>query len=138
MSTEQAPIQFLNFIVKESHIVFNKTADFKIDINFNPKGTVYKSLNQFKLQLYVDIKDVDGNFNINLVAESVFSYPEDANITNYMESFFVVNVPAIIFPYIRAYISSLTALSGMPTLNLPTLNLSQVGEDLKGNIEVLD
>ena len=138
MSTEKAPIQFLNFIVIESHIVFNKTADFKIDINFNPKGTVYKSLNQFKLQLSVDIKDVDGNFNINLVADSIFSYPEDADITSYMESFFIINVPAIIFPYIRAYISSLTALSGMPTLNLPTLNLSQVGETLKGNIEIVE
>ncbi len=138
MSTEQAPIQFLNFIVKESHIVFNKTADFKIDISFNPKGTVYKSLNQFKLQLSVDVKDVDGNFNINLVADSIFSYPENADIKSYMDSFFIVNVPAIIFPYIRAYISSLTALSGMPTLNLPTLNLSQVGETLKGNIEIVE
>lgn len=138
MSTEKAPIQFLNFIVKESHIVFNKTADFKIDINFNPKGTVFKSLNQFKLQLFIDIKDVDDNFNINLVTDSIFSYPEDADVNSYMQSFFVINAPAIIFPYIRAYISSLTALSGMPTLNLPTLNLSHVGETLKGNIEVLE
>jgi preprotein translocase subunit SecB len=138
MSTEKAQIQFLNFIVKESHIVFNKTADFKIDINFNPKGTVYKSLNQFNLQLFVDIKDVDGHFNINLVTESIFSYPEDADIQAYTNSFFIVNAPAIIFPYIRAYISSLTALSGMPTLNLPTLNLSQVGENLKGNIAIVE
>ena len=138
MSTEKAQIQFLNFIVKESHIVFNKTADFKIDINFNPKGTVYKSLNQFNLQLFVDIKDVDGHFNINLVTESIFSYPEDADIQAYTNSLFIVNAPAIIFPYIRAYISSLTALSGMPTLNLPTLNLSQVGETLKGNIEIVE
>lgn len=138
MSTEKAPIQFLNFTVKESHIVFNKTADFKIDINFNPKGTVFKSLNQFKLQLFADIKDVDGHFNINLVTESIFSYPEDADLAAYMDSLFVVNAPAIIFPYIRAYISSLTALSGMPTLNLPTLNLSQVGKDLKGKIEIVE
>lgn len=138
MSTEKAQIQFLNFIVKESHIVFNKTADFKIDIGFNPKGTVYKSLNQFKLELSVDVKDVDGNFNINLVAVSIFSYPVDADLEICIDSLFVVNAPAIIFPYIRAYISSLTALSGMPTLNLPTLNLSQLGETLKDNIEIIE
>jgi preprotein translocase subunit SecB len=138
MSTDKAPIQFLTFKVIESHIVFNKTADFKIDININPKGTVFKSLNQFNLQLFVDIKDVDDNFKINIVTDSIFSYPEDADIASYMESLFIVNAPAIIFPYIRAYISSLTALSGMPTLNLPTLNLSQVGENLKGNIEIVE
>jgi len=138
MSTEKATIQFLNFTVKESHIVFNKIADFKIDINFNPKGIIFKSLNQFKLQLAVDIKDMDGNFTINLVVESIFSYPEDADIKSYMDSLFIANAPAIIFPYVRAYISSLTALSGMPTLILPTLNLTQVGAALKGNIEVLD
>lgn len=138
MSTEKAPIQFLNFKVIESHIVFNKTADFKIDININPKGIVFKSLNQFNLQLFVDIKDVDDNFKINIVTDSIFSYPEDADIASYMESLFIVNAPAIIFPYIRAYISSLTALSGMPTLNLPTLNLSQVGNNLKGNIDIVE
>lgn len=138
MSTENATIQFLNFTVKESHIVFNKIADFKIDINFNPKGTVLKSLNQFILQLTVDIKDIEGNFTINLLVESIFSYPVDADIKSYVDSLFITNAPAIIFPYVRAYISSLTALSGMPTLVLPTLNLSQVGTALKGNIEILD
>jgi len=138
MSTDRAPIQFLNFVVKESHIVFNEIADFKIDISFDPKGTVYKSLNQFKLQLSINIKDINGNFNINLVTDSIFSYPQDADINSYVESFFAVNVPAIIFPYVRAYIGSLTALSGMPTLILPTLNLSNVGETLKGNIEIIE
>ena len=134
----QAPIQFLNFLVKESHIVFVKTADFKIDINFNPKGVISKSLNQFNLELSVDIKDLNGNFNITLLTDGIFSYPEDADIEVYKSSFFIVNAPAIIFPYIRAYISSLTALSGMPTLNLPTLNLSEVGENLKDNIFTID
>ena len=134
----QAPIQFLNFLVKESHIVFVKTADFKIDINFNPKGVISKSLNQFNLELSVDIKDLNGNFNITLLTDGIFSYPEDADIEVYKSSFFIVNAPAIIFPYIRAYISSLTALSGMPTLNLPTLNLSEVGENLKDNIFTIE
>jgi len=137
MSTEIAQIQFLNFTVRESHIIFNKLSDFKIDININPKGFVFKSLNQFKLQLSVNIKDIDDNFNINLITDAIFSYPENAELANYMDSLFVVNAPAIVFPYIRAYVSGLTALSGMPTLNLPTLNLSNVGENLKGNIEII-
>lgn len=138
MSTEKASIQFLNFTVKESHIVFKKVSDFKIDINFNPKGVILKSLSQFRLELLVSIKDTNGNFNIDIISESIFSYPVDADIEAYMKSLFITNAPAITFPYIRAYISSLTALSGMPTLILPTLNLSQVGAALKGNIEIIE
>ena len=138
MSIDKASIQFLNFTVKESHIVFNNVADFKIDFNFSPKGFIFKTLNQFKLQLAVEIKDINGNFSINILTESIFTYPEDADLQKFTDTYFTVNAPAIIFPYIRAYISSLTALSGMPTLNLPTLNMSKVGEELKENIVIVE
>jgi len=136
MSTQNSTIQFLNFQVKESHIVFERLGNYSFEINFTPRGTVNTSLNQFVLELKVNIKDVENAFHINLTIEAVFSYPNDANIEEYKNSYFILNAPAIIFPYIRAYISSLTALSGMPTLILPTLNLSQLGETLKSNIEV--
>jgi len=136
MSTQNSTIQFLNFQVKESHIVFERLGNYSFEINFTPRGTVNTSLNQFVLELKVNIKDVENAFHINLTIEAVFSYPNDANIEEYKNSYFILNAPAIIFPYIRAYISSLTALSGMPTLILQTLYLSQLGESLKSNIEV--
>lgn len=132
------PIKFLNFIVRESHISFKKPGDYKIDINFEASGSVLKSTNKFILQLIAEVKDADGKFGVNIVTESYFDYDPNANIEEFKNSYFTINAPAIVFPYIRAYISSLTALSGMPTLNLPTLNLSSIGEDLKKNIQVLD
>lgn len=136
MSTQNSSIQFLNFQVRESHIVFERLGNYSFEINFTPKGVVNTSLNQFILELKVNIKDIENAFHIILTTEAVFSYPKDADIEEYKNSYFIFNAPAIIFPYIRAYISSLTALSGMPTLTLPTLNLSQLGETLKANIEV--
>lgn len=135
---EKASIQFVNFTVKESHIVFRQLGEYKIDIIFVPTGIVNKSINQFVLQIAVNINDVDNAFNIGIVTESYFSYPADANIAEYLEGLFIHNAPAIIFPYIRAYITALTALSGMPTLTLPTLNLVQLGADLKNNINIQD
>ncbi len=137
-NTEQASIQFLNFVVKESHIVFNKAGDYKIDINFNPTGTVIKSLNQFILKIIISITDRNNGFNVNLSTEAVFSYSSETDVEENIKKLFSVNAPAIVFPYIRAYIASLTALSGMPLLTLPTLNLSQLGELLKKNISVVD
>jgi preprotein translocase subunit SecB len=135
MKTKESSIQFVNILFKESHIVFEKPGNYSLNINFTPKGVVNKSLCQFLLYLKVNITDTDNAFHINIETESYFTYPQDADIEEYKKSLFIFNAPAIIFPYIRAYISSLTALSGMPTLTLPTLNLSQLGETLKTKIE---
>lgn len=136
-NTEHASIQFLNFIVKESHIVFNSADNYKIDISLNPKGTINKSINQFVLQISLTVKDLNNGFNVNMLTESFFGYSSNVDIDKQID-LFSLNAPAIIFPYIRAYISGLTALSGMATLTLPTLNLSQLGEKLKESITVID
>lgn len=47
--------------------------------------------------------------------------------------FFYTNAPALLFPYIRAYISTLTNLSGFEPINLPTLNMTQLGKELEQN-----
>ena len=132
---KEATIQFVNFLVKESHIVFNEPGKHKVNIGIDPKGYIFKDLNQFHLQLEVDIKDEENKFHIELATISIFEYPEDADLEAYKNGLFILNAPSIVFPYLRSYISALTALSGMPTLTLPTLNLGEVGSKLKENIE---
>lgn len=138
MSVETSSIQFINTFVKESHIVFKRPGNYKIDINFEPKGVIIKSLNQFILLIKVNIRDLENDFYIEISTESTFTYPENADIEEYKNSLFVNNAPAIVFPYIRAYISSLTALSGLPVLTLPTLILTEVGKNLSENITMQD
>ncbi len=138
MTVQKANIQFKNFKIIESHIVFKEPGQYKLEINFDPKGVILKNLNQFHFELNVDIKDANNKFNIVLKSISIFEYPENADLEEYKNSLFIVNVPAIMFPYLRAYISSLTALSGMPTLTLPTLNLSNIGKTLKSNIKEIE
>lgn len=138
IENKQASIQFLNFIVKESHIVYNQIGEYKIDINFKPEGIVKKSINQFFLKIAVSIKDANNHFNIDISTESIFSYSSETDVDENIGSLFSLNAPAIVFPYVRAYIASLTALSGMPTLTLPTLNLSQLGGTLRKNISIVD
>lgn len=130
----EAGIQFINFLVKESHLVFKEPGKQKISVSFSAKGYIFRDINQFQLQLGVDIKEEEGKFEIHLETESIFEYPIDADIESYKNSLFVVNAPAIVFPYLRAYITNLTALSGIPVLTIPTFNLSNLGESLKGNI----
>ena len=135
---KEAKIQFQNFVVSESHIVFREPGQYKIGVNFNPEGFIFPNLNQFHLKLQILIKDEEGKFDIDLKTVSVFTYEAGANVEDLKAHFFATNAPAITFPYIRSYISALTALSGMPTLTLPTLNLTNLGDILKSKITMVE
>lgn len=49
--------------------------------------------------------------------------------------FFYANSIAIIFPYIRAFVSTLTLQANIPPIVLPTLNLSQLRTILRDNTQ---
>lgn len=136
MSVPNASIQFLKFTVKESYISFNEISEYKIKIDLDASGKIEKSINKFFLYLKAIISEEQGKFNITISSESIFNFDEEILEDEVSKTLFSKNAPAIVFPYIRAYIASLTALSGMPTLNLPTLNLTQIGESLSKNIVV--
>jgi preprotein translocase subunit SecB len=136
MSDKSNKISFKNFYVKESYIKFNKLEDLDINVDFKTSGLVLKEKKVFILSIETIITEKDNNLNINLKTDSFFEFFDDNDLDSLIDSFFIVNSPAITFPYIRAYISSLSALSGLTTIILPTLNLSKIGTSLKQNITI--
>jgi preprotein translocase subunit SecB len=132
---ENSHFQFKGFKIKKSLIdINNHNDDLDLSIKFNPSGTLDKKQSIFILNLGIVIKDSD-KLNIEISSESFFEYSniEEDKLSNFL----YLNAPAIIFPYIRAYISSLTVLSGINPINLPTLNLSGLKSELESNILVL-
>lgn len=134
----KANLQFQSFKVPESHIVFKEQGDYKIRIGFNPSAIVNKNKQLFILNLGVKVNDENEKFLIQIDTKSVFKYSDEVELGVYLNSFFIFNAPAIVFPYIRAYITNLSAQSGMSPLVLPTLNLSSLGDDLKQNIKIIE
>ena len=130
METSKATIQFLKFFVKESYISFNEIGEYKIKIDFDANATVKQSVNKYHLIIETIISEAEGKLNIRVVSELIFDYDNEISIEELKAGLFTKNAPAIVFPYIRAYIASLTAISGVPTLNLPTLNLTKLGEQV--------
>jgi preprotein translocase subunit SecB len=77
-----------------------------------------------RLLLNTSITDKNNALSIAVKAEGYFEF--DKGLDEEMkDAFFNTNAPAILFPYIRAYISTLSTLSGIKPIVLPTLNLSQ-------------
>lgn len=130
--SKQASFQFNNLLIKESHFVLNSAGEYDFTLSILPSGTVFPASNRFQLQLIIEAVDKDGKAEIKVVALAFFLYADIEDIST--TPFFTENAPALVFPYVRAYISTLTTQSGIPPIILPTLNLSSLSGLLRQNI----
>lgn len=135
MKQEIAKFRFLGFKIPHSEINIDDyhsdgNQDYSIEIN--AKGKITNG-NNFVLRMRVTVKSKDNSTNIrtDLVGEFEFDKELTEDILN---SLFCANAPAIMFPYVRAYITSLTALSGVDAIILPTLNMTQLGKEIKESL----
>lgn len=125
--------QFTGFKINRSLIErINNEPSGKIKLFFDPKGIINKSEKTFQLQLGVRIEDVNKSFFIEIDSIGYYTF-QNLEDPAHLNTFFYTNAPALLFPYLRAYISTLTNLSGFDPVNLPTLNLTRLGADLKKN-----
>jgi len=131
--SKTSAFQFTGYKIERSLIEIRSTLiGENFNISFEPKGTINKTESIFQLDLAVSIKDKEDAINIEVDIMSLFSF--DGQIEkNQLQQLFYQNAPAIIFPYIRAYITTLTALSGIDPVIIPTLNLSGLGKELENN-----
>lgn len=128
----QAPFKFKNFIIAESSIKIKpETKAGSIDINLEPSGIIHEEKKLFEIHLAIHLKSDDGLI-VSVKMIGFFEFTDVVNTEN-LGNYFYVNAPAIIFPYLRSYISALTALSGCNTIILPPMNMSSLGKNLEKN-----
>lgn len=130
---EDSKFQFKGFSIVHSLIERSvHEPSKKLSLEFTPKGIINREEATFQLQLGVKIVDENKSLNIEITAIANYTFSDKLGLDN-LSSFFYINAPALLFPYIRAYISTLTNLSGFEPINLPTLNMTGLGDDLKNN-----
>ncbi len=131
---EVSKFQFSNFVVQESFFQFIERGDYEFSFEFSPSGKVFPSLGQFELHLGLKLREKNDLVKIDIKTISFFSYEEEGSLAD--NKFFTTNAPAIVYPYIRAYIATLTAQSGIGTITMPAMNLSSLGDVLRKKISV--
>lgn len=131
---DNSNFQFKGFSIKKSLIeIIDSSNEDELSVKFRANGVLNKIENDFKLILEILVEG--DTVNVEIVSEGYFSYE---NIKDEdLGGFLFLNAPAILFPYLRAYISTLTNLSGISPLTLPTLNLTSLRPQLEENIEVI-
>lgn len=133
MMEKKSGFQFDNFIIKRSLFEIKEEVEISdLSVAFKPSGRIDYDKGLFHLELSVKISDPNENFNIEIDSLGFFKF--DGIKKEELSSFLFHNAPALLFPYLRAYISSLTTLSGIQPIVLPTLNLSNLKPELEKNM----
>lgn len=126
--------QFDSFIIQKSLFELNQNNEVgELSVGFKSEGKLDFEKGKFNLELGIFISDSTEALKIEIDSIGYFNF-ENLDKDS-LSNFLFVNAPAILFPYLRAYISSLTTLSGIRPIILPTLNLTSLREDLESNIE---
>lgn len=130
MAEDVARFRFLKYHILKSSISISDISlisdDSEIEIEITNTSGVNEEERKFKLTLDLHIGDRDGTLQINVVTDGFFEFDSDLDESD-KKTFFNVNAPAILFPYIRAYVTALTSLSGVPPVVMPTINLAARG-----------
>ena len=130
----QSQLNFINFVVPK--FMFEKKNVESDNFEILPKAVISRKNNQFHINVDVEITNLNNSLVLKMVCVGIFKYNTDDE--NLLLSFMSLNGPAIVFPYIRSFISSMSSLSGFETITLPTLNLSGYREQLIKDLIDLD
>ena len=130
---EKARFRFVEYLFQETSIKLTGE-DIGDDVEFGiePNGIFEEDNKMFILTLNVLVKDKKSSLEVKMTVTGKFKY--ETNDIQELVPYLGFNAPAIIFPYIRAYITNITALGGMSPIILPTLNMESVGKELLDKI----
>jgi preprotein translocase subunit SecB len=136
-NTAAASFSFTRYLVRR--LFFDLPSDPKISINieFHPSGIYYQSqgLYQLTLRFYAKHGAKSDLIMFDLITEGIFSFEPNTPIGNFPE-YFYPNSIAILYPYVRAFITTVTAVGSDAPLILPTLNLALLGKPLQESTTV--
>lgn len=126
--------QFEEFRIK----TLNKP-EGEISIKIDPSGVLNTEDNSYTLNLFFqafDEKKKENEF-VGCKLKSRFVFSNDLTSIEDIPPYFFANSIAIVFPYLRSFISSLTIQANVRPVILPTMNLGSLSEPLKANTEIL-
>lgn len=125
MAEKIAKFRFLGYKITDSRIQIIPSMEVSknFDVTFDKTAGVNDAEHKMRLLLEAKIDSANKAMHIEVKAEGYFEFEQDIT-EDEKKIFFNTSAPAILFPYVRAYIGSLTALSGVAPVVLPTLNLS--------------
>lgn len=135
---EEAIFSFIDFRVPKFSYDENNDGGSSIKLGFIPSGLYNSKTSTFELTLLFVAHDEKNPNNIIFELKCIASFKfESVNSIDDIPSYFYKNAIAIMFPYVRSFISTLTLQANTKLLRLGLMNLSSLEKPLRENTKVL-
>ena len=132
----KAAFSLENYFFKKVLIDLSLSKPDEFSVDFKPSGEFNEENNTFELLFQFDAKSINEEKPfIQIECIALFKFSEHLTFDE-IPPYFYVNCIAIIFPYLRAFVSTVTLQSNMPPIVLPTMNLTELAIPLKKNSKV--
>ena len=102
-----------------------------LSVSFDPHGEYSKATGEYKLRLITRVSSEEKEF-ISTTLQVVFGFTEPIELSE-IPDFFYPNCMAIVFPYVRSFLSTLSLQANVPPIILPIINFSDLQGVLKRN-----
>jgi hypothetical protein len=108
-----------------------------LDLSFSPSGIFDPKTSTYRLRFVFTATQGDVlNVIVKIICEAAFEFKEPLNLAD-IPDYFYPNSLAIVFPYVRSFVSSVTLQANIETpILIPTLNLTSLQAILKENTKL--
>lgn len=134
VDVEKAAFSFESFKVPMFSYNESNHSRTELKLGFLPTGKYNTKNGEFELKLQFITHEADNVDRVifELTAVAIFKFSKPIPFED-IPSFFYRNAIAIMFPYLRAFISTLTLQANTKLLNLGLMNLSDLEQPLKNS-----
>ncbi|MBO5679633.1 MAG: protein-export chaperone SecB [Bacteroidaceae bacterium] len=131
----KAAFSLEGYFFNKVNIDFDANTEDELQINFEPSGLFRQTESDSSYELKIVFSATDKNSQKRMVEIECHAMFRFATRIEFGEipSYFYGNSIAIVFPYIRAFISTVTLQANFQPLVLPTMNLSSLADPLREN-----
>ncbi|WP_018107433.1 protein-export chaperone SecB [Porphyromonas bennonis] len=107
-----------------------------LSVSFDPYGEYSKATGEYKLRLITRVSSEEKEF-ISTTLQVVFGFTEPIELSE-IPDYFYPNCMAIVFPYVRSFLSTLSLQANVPPIILPIINFSDLQGLLKRNTKEVE
>jgi preprotein translocase subunit SecB len=130
---QKASFSIEKYVFDKVNIDLNNNTSKDISLDFDTNGVYINEKSEFELTFSVKAFNEEKTINNPFLFIQCIGIFKFHNINSFDEipDFFYRNCIAILFPYLRAYVSLVTTQANIPGIILPTLNLSSLESELR-------
>lgn len=131
---QKAAFSIDRYFFKKVKIDLDNHKSSDLTLSFKTNGEYHEHDSSFKLTFTVIVCNQGAEDEPFVEIECVGIYKFDKQLAfEEIPEFFYRNSIAILFPYVRAYVSIVTTQANVPGVMMPTLNLTSLEKILKEN-----